>query len=476
MEIKKISLLNIGGFKNLDISLAPMAEYPGNVTVFIGNNGSGKTSLLRSISTALSWFISRVKSEKGNGSPILDIAINNDSNEAGIAITLMDKYGNTQARSLVNVPLQAGVPEGELIEDQFVTNWFIARTKSGKYGTVATELTDLSQLAAAYRHQYTQDENVSLPLLAFYSVERVVIEVPIKIKGKHSFQQIDGYDNSLSQGVDFRRFFEWFREREDSENESSINDEAIEAIGKALGINTGGELWDKLAELKASSKDRQLTAVRTAISNFMPGFSDLKVRRKPRLHMSIEKNGKRLNVAQMSQGEKSLLALVGDIARRLAMMNPGLKNPLLGDGIVLIDEVDMHLHPTWQRKIIQRLTDTFPNIQFILSTHSPLVISDVKDVLVYSLEDHEAKPLPSFYGKDANEVLLEAMDTSIRNEKVDELLNDLLDAIQDSDFDRARALLTVLEADLPNDNTEISKARILMRKQELRSEKNRQRD
>ncbi|WP_436718331.1 AAA family ATPase [Escherichia coli] len=125
----------------------------------------------------------------------------------------------------------------------------------------------------------------------------------------------------------------------------------------------------------ASSRDRQLTAVRTAISRFMPGFSNLRVRRKPRLHMSIDKNGQTLNVLQLSQGEKSLMALVGDIARRLAMMNPMLENPLNGEGIILIDEVDMHLHPTWQRTIIQRLTTTFPHCQFVLTTHSPLVIS-----------------------------------------------------------------------------------------------------
>ncbi|WP_255343996.1 hypothetical protein [Enterobacter sp. MGH 14] len=90
--------------------------------------------------------------------------------------------------------------------------------------------------------------------------------------------------------------------------------------------------------------DRQLTAVRSAIYKFMPEFSNLRVRRKPRWHMSIDKKWGTIRCRTAFQGEKSLMALIGDIARRLSVMNPELKNPLEGDGIVVIDEVDMHLH------------------------------------------------------------------------------------------------------------------------------------
>lgn len=195
----------------------------------------------------------------------------------------------------------------------------------------------------------------------------------MKIKERHNFLQLDGYDNALNQGIDFRRFFEWFRNREDAENESGLPQDVLDKLSTKIDLDNA--VLNALTALMTSSRDRQLTAVRTAISRFMPGFSNLRVRRKPRLHMSIDKNGQTLNVLQLSQGEKSLMALVGDIARRLAMMNPMLENPLNGEGIILIDEVDMHLHPTWQRTIIQRLTTTFPHCQFVLTTHSPLVIS-----------------------------------------------------------------------------------------------------
>ncbi|WP_312733889.1 AAA family ATPase, partial [Escherichia coli] len=266
--------------------------------------------------------------------------------------------------------------------------------------------------------QYTQNSGASFPLIAFYPVERVVLDVPLKIKERHNFLQLDGYDNALNQGIDFRRFFEWFRNREDAENESGLPQDVLDKLSTRIDLDNA--VLNALTAIMASSRDRQLTAVRTAISRFMPGFSNLRVRRKPRLHMSIDKNGQTLNVLQLSQGEKSLMALVGDIARRLAMMNPMLENPLNGEGIVLIDEVDMHLHPTWQRTIIQRLTTTFPHCQFVLTTHSPLVISDCKDVLVYSLDDGELTQLPSLYGQDANTVLLNVMDTDIRNATVGE--------------------------------------------------------
>lgn len=449
MEIKRVTLTNIGPFTNLEIPLAPTEQNPSNVTVFVGNNGTGKTSVVQALATALSWFVARLRTEKGNGNLIPEEAIFNAANAAVIGIEIFDSPG-----SLAH-PNEKEIGKFE---------WCVAKTRTGRKIQYTSVLNDCTNLAKYYRNALTDNDRTSLPLIAFYPVERTVLDIPLKIRTKHTFLQLDGYDNSLIQGVDFRRFFEWFREREDTENESGISEEAL----RQLKSEIDQDVWQRLNDFKASAKDRQLTTVRTAIHDFMPQMDNLRVHRKPRLHMAIDKNGETLNVAQLSQGEKSLMALVGDIARRLAMLNPSLENPLTGDGIVLIDEVDLHLHPSWQRSLCDRLIKTFPNCQFILTTHSPLVISDCKDVLVYTLTNGELKELPSQYGQDANTVLLDVMNTSIRNEKIDSELNDLLDAIQGSNLDQAQQLLAALTAELPTTNLELVKAQLLLHKQKLR--------
>lgn len=454
MEIKKFRLINIGRFSNIEISLAPTETHQSNVTVFVGNNGAGKTSLLKSLATSLSWLVSRVRSEKGIGSPISEDGIQNSESSAAIDITVLACDPN-------NYTIEHCVNE---------FTWTVAKARTGRKSLLNSQLIGASALADVYRDALTKDDNTSLPLIAYYPVERVVLDIPLKIKDKHTFLQLDGYDNSLNQGVDFRRFFEWFREREDSENETGISQDFLDQLAAIVGQDD--EIWKSLSTYNASAKDRQLTAVRTAISSFMSGFTNLRVKRKPRLHMSIDKNGETLNVAQLSQGEKSLMALVGDIARRLAMMNPSLENPLHGDGIVLIDEVDMHLHPKWQRTLISRLTNTFPNCQFVLTTHSPLVISDSKDILCYLLDDGELDEVKNLYGLDANTVLLRVMDTDIRNADIDKKLKDVLDAIQEMKLELAETLISELEKELSADNIELTKARILLKKQELRHAKN----
>jgi len=452
MEIFSFSLKDVGRFNELTVYLAPTATNSSNITVLVGNNGAGKTTLLKSLATSLSWLVARIRTEKGSGN---HLAEENIRNGASVAVVMIAAADLSQAPSTP--------PDAEDV----LFSWGIARGRQGRKTDVHSELIQASRLADHYRNQLTQDDKASLPLIAYYPVERSVLEIPLKIRTKHPFDQLDGYDNSLNRGVDFRRFFEWFREREDSENETGISDTALAEISEKFG--TDSDVWKTLANLKASSRDRQLTAVRSAIAAFMPGFTNLRVQRKPRLHMAINKDGVTLNVAQLSQGEKSMMALVGDIARRLAMMNKSLDNPLHGDGIVLIDEVDLHLHPRWQRSLIRQLSETFPNCQFVLTTHSPLVISDAKDVLVYVLNDGEIHEHNGLYGLDANQVLLEVMDTDIRNSDVQKRLNRLMECLQDGELKKAKKLFADLSSELPEGHIELAKAALLIRKLELRS-------
>jgi len=447
MEIRKIRLNNVGRFTDLEVAFAPTENHASKVTVFVGNNGAGKTTILKSIATALRWFVARVRTERGRGTPIAIEVINNSANTAAIFIQICDATRSNRS-------------------DFY---WTLSQSRQGRMATSTSELENATELAGNYRYHWALvDENISLPLVAFYPVERSVLQIPLNIKkSKKTVDQLDGYENSLGGGVNFARFFEWFRDREDNENEAGIPFDILTHLKSTF--ESDKKFVNELNRVQNASRDRQLSAVRSAVAFFMPGFDNLRVQRMPSLHMAIDKNGETLNVAQLSQGEKSLMALVGDIARRLAIMNPALENPLQGQGVVLIDEVDLHLHPKWQRHLIHQLTATFPNCQFILTTHSPLVISDTKDALCYVLDDGELEERNGLYGLDANQVLLSVMDTDVRNSEIQARLDRLLELLQDKKLKDAKALFEELAAELPPSHIELTKAALLIRKLELRS-------
>lgn len=455
MDVTQLKITNIGQFSELEMALAPTINKPSNVTVLVGNNGSGKTSILNAISFSLGWLISDIiRDNISSGEYITKNHINKGQFNSSVEIAI--EHGQYQLKLFKNTMApHSGTPE------------------------------EITKLAQIYREQFAQDNKTSFPLIAFYNAERYVRNIPLEIKTTPTGNQFDGFTDALAQSINFEHFFQWFREREDIENESAPESElteqvALEAARAAIEA-TETEITDEkvkaiaakmLANQKIQLGDPQLSAVRHAISAFIPNLSHFRVRRSPQLYMSVEKAGVTLNVEQLSQGEKILMALVGDIARRLAILNPSFDNPLHGDGIVLIDEADLHLHPQWQRTFIARLTQTFPNCQFVLTTHSPLMISDSKDVLCYLLDDGALTQVDELYGLDANQVLLQVMDTDVRNAQINDKLNQLLSELQHGELKAAQTTFTELSAELPNDHIELAKAKLMIRKLELRRAKN----
>jgi predicted ATP-binding protein involved in virulence len=493
MRIEELHLKNFCSFQELDINFPAS-----NLAVFIGNNGSGKTSILKSMTLLLSWLIARIEREKGSGSPIADLDILNGTYSSEIKI----KLKNTS----------------ELFE------WSLAKTAKGKKKQFDSRLADTFNLANIYRTQFTENDDSSFPLIIYYPVERSVLDVPLQIRTKHNFSQLDGYDNALSQGVDFRRFFEWFRDREDIENENrlnqsikieelalkakvillksnkfinnfvsvltkekrddasieelrllitkvhskeikSINDSDEKELTEEVNIlaNETSQQEENIQNLMKNILDIQLESVRYAIKSFMPDFDKLRIERKPRLKMLVNKKSeeKPLDVLQLSQGEKSLMALVGDIARRLAMMNPTLENPLHGTGIVLIDEIEMHLHPRWQRSVITNLQNTFPNCQFIITTHSPQVLSSVKKEEIFILEDGALiKNTPHTQGRDSNSILYELFGVEERPKIYRDKINAFYDALEDEKIVEAKEILAELTDLFGEQDTEIVRANL----------------
>jgi predicted ATP-binding protein involved in virulence len=148
--------------------------------------------------------------------------------------------------------------------------------------------------------------------------------------------------------------------------------------------------------------------------------------------------------------------MIGDLARRMAIANPVRENPLYGDGVVLIDEIDLHLHPKWQRMVVSRLVEVFPNCQFIISTHSPHVITHVHPDNLYVLKQTEAgaiaeRPSES-YGKTVDRVLEDLMGlATTRPDKVTKSLNDLYELISLGQLAQAKQLLAEMTGEVEGD-------------------------
>ena len=223
--------------------------------------------------------------------------------------------------------------------------------KTGKRGH---NLEHLKAIAAIFHEKFINDEKQeNIPIFVNYGTNRLVLDIPMRIRNRHTFDIYSAFDKAIENRIDFRTFFEWFRGQEDYENECKVQN----------------------ADL--TYKDKSLETVKKAMLVMLDGCTNLRVARKPKLEMKVEKNGISLNVSQLSDGEKCTMALFGDLARRLSIANPCLDNPLLGEGVVLIDEIELHMHPSWQRGVLKKLRKTFPNIQFIITTHSPIVLSEV---------------------------------------------------------------------------------------------------
>lgn len=180
--------------------------------------------------------------------------------------------------------------------------------------------------------------------------------------------------------------------------------------------------------------------------------------------LTITKNNQDFKIEQLSDGEKMLLMLVTDLARRLAIANPNSRNALLnGEGIVLIDEIDLHLHPQWQRSVIPSLTQTFPNCQFIVTTHSPQVLSEVKRENVFIIENYQiVENTPHTYGKDSNSILYELMDVKERPETVQNQINNCLRLIDNGQIETAKSALNELSNLLGENDSEVVRANTLI--------------
>lgn len=400
----RLARLELENYKAID---SVKLELQGKSSVIFGINGTGKSSILRAINLLYANIINQI--------------VNRKELKQSYGIQLEDiQHGKkeTTIKALFDF-------ENERIsyERGFVRS-------SGKK---SDDREALKKIATMFHEKYVSDEEQKdIPIFVNYGTNRLVLDIPLRIRTHHTFDIYSAFEKAIENKIDFRTFFEWYRNQEDYENERKIET---------------GDL---------SYKDKALEAVRTAIMSMLDECSNLRVARKPRLEMKIDKGNCSLNVSQMSDGEKCTMALFGDLARRLTLANPVKENPLLGEGVVLIDEIELHMHPSWQRKVLSKLREIFPNIQFIITTHSPIVLSEADESynLFFTSNENEkidVVPVAQLNGYDTNSVLEQFMGTKSMNQQMERFIHSIYVDIEKGNYSHAREKIDQLAA-ITNEN------------------------
>jgi predicted ATP-binding protein involved in virulence len=223
---------------------------------------------------------------------------------------------------------------------------------------------------------------------------------------------------------------------------------------RELRLREFAEWWlvqEALAEEGENSlPKRRLEILQSAVTSLLKSCTQIHAIRDPETTLVLYKADTPFDVRQLSDGERGVLALVLDLARRLSWANPKLDNPLQeGKAVVLIDELDLHLHPRWQRSVVNKLTETFPSCQFIATTHSPQIIGEVPAENILILENGEIPYQPEqSLGMDSNWVLSYLMDASERDIETKQKLKRIADLIEDEDYNRATDAIDDLRAEV----------------------------
>lgn len=401
----KIISLDIQNFRGIQ---SARFAFHDKLNVFIGENGAGKSTVLNCLAILLSRLTWRIISQSSSGR----------------FFTEEDVYrGENKTKNTI---------EALIFDKKYM--WTAGKSIERNKKQTLSNQEDIKSIVANVNERLEADEHANIPLIAFYSTNRSVISVPLKVKKQHKFDQIASLENSLlgkREESDFKLFFEWFRNREDEENE---------AFRRRYKELKNRQYYDE------DYLDPQLKAVRVAIHTLMPDFDSLQVKRKPSLRMVIKKGKNEFQIQELSDGEKCLLALVADMARRIAMANPSVPNPLEAEAVFLIDEIELHLHPAWQRMIVPKLLEVFPNCQFFITTHSPQVLGEVQDTKsIWLLKPGEPPDHPDrAYGLNSNEVLGEIMGAQERSLRVQEQLQKIDSFINNEKFNEARQTIQAL--------------------------------
>lgn len=430
MKLESISLAYCGGFEQLDVSFEP------DVTLIAGVNGVGKSTVLHALAVVLSRALPEFTPSRSAPLYFTDDDIHGDKVSLEVSACLhLD--GQT-----INAGVQRLRSADEKGDRFILLQQAESNTSSADFAALLNTRTLTGDLEAGMKEARTALNSLKSathpPLAVYFTPKRQLPGQPRSLPDAKPFEVSMAFSRALhDREIELREFMYWFRTQE------------------------------KLGTAEEPRRLKVLDALRSVVSDLVPEFSNLRVQEQPRLGFVVDKRGQPFYLHQLSDGERGLLALVFDLTRRLAIANPDRDDPISeGVALVLIDEIELHLHPKWQRNVLQRLCNTFKACQFVVTTHSPLVLGEVPARCVRFLEFVDGKVnvfTPSeTYGMDANRILQEFMGAPVRNRQVEEELTMLFELIDDEEFDEARNAISRLEEKLGTAEPELTRASSLI--------------
>ncbi len=394
MLIKKIKLKNFRAIKEKEIEFKP------GFNLIKGENGKGKTSILEALAVGLGGYIAGME---GVGTRHFSLQ------EIRKEYPLLGD-GAIDEKQIVPIEVEIdALVDGE----QYV--WTRSR-KSVKESRTTIQPRDIVQKAELM----SQDESSKLPLILYESAARVWSQKRRRTEDvfrKNYFRSV-GYTDALVDDSNIKLLLNWCVKMEQVSWQKEKKISEYEAVKKAVG--TFMQIMDQSEECKV--------------------FYDRRTE-----NLMFQEGDKVYLIEDLSAGYQSLVWMVFDIAYRMAVLNPDLKEYIAQTpGVVLIDEIDMHLHPRWQWNIVDALRTVFPNIQFIAATHAPILFASAKDVWIIDVEQEEIEYSWSHYGLDVNNSLEKYQETQNVNPKVQAKINEFYRLFDEEKYKEAGKVLEVI--------------------------------
>lgn len=412
MKIDQIRLRNYRCFEDINLEFHP------NFNLIVGINGTGKTAILEALRIAIgSLFLGVDKYKDKISSPGIaqdDVRLQNLEQQFPVYINASGVIEEFRTNSSIFEEL----------------TWERSLEKRGGK-TRYIHAKDMVEASTAMQNRIRESgSNTTIPIIAYYSTDRFKKEkkdVGVEPDGS----RLRGYYNALDPLTNVKFFL---------------------------------DLWntETLSDLQNGTHSLMLAAVSEAVKSCIDRCEDAKFDIKQQeLILTMKQGGEKLPFHVLSDGVRSMFGMVMEIAFRCYLLNPhlGAEAARKTSGVVLIDEIDLHLHPEWQKRVVADLQRTFPNIQFIASTHAPLVIGSVNEGRIFNINEREVFDFPLQYGRDANFILNE-MGTVVK----DDLLQQYTLLIERGEGKTAHALQLrrELEEQYGKEHTELQRADMML--------------